>query len=76
MRRDQPAIRLGGPPPGTASPPFGSEGRHSERPAHHSARDALGSADFILGAIAVSAFGHLGAEKPSSHATSGREPAA
>lgn len=35
MRRDQPAIRLGGPPLGTASPPFGLEG-------HRSARDALG----------------------------------
>lgn len=25
MRRDQPAIRLGGPPLGTASPPFGTK---------------------------------------------------
>lgn len=62
MRRDQPAIRLGGPP------------RHGQPAIRHKTRE--GNADFILGAIAVSAFGHLGAEKPSSHATSGRAPAA
>lgn len=59
MRRDQPVIRLKGPPLGTAGRPFGSEGRRPrccrsagpppssesrcpERPAHHSAQNALG----------------------------------
>lgn len=40
MRRGQPAIRLEGPPLGTASPPFGSEGRarHGQPAIRHKTR--------------------------------------